>query len=96
MGNALAANHSRNFWNEVKQVNRSKHVAPTTQVIDGVSGDTLIVELWSAKFENLHNYSNPSKRLRVLDDDVNMYVSEDDLFFCFSIVEDMFPGLLVN
>jgi len=44
MGNALAANRSRNVWNEVKQLNRSKHAAPTTQVIDGVSGDVQIAK----------------------------------------------------
>jgi len=32
-------------------VNRCKHAAPTAHVIDGVSGDAQIVELWSAKFE---------------------------------------------
>jgi len=35
MGYALAANHSRNFWNEVKQVNRSKHAAPTLRSLMG-------------------------------------------------------------
>ena len=42
-------------------MNRSKHAAPTAQVIDGVSGDVQIAELWSAKFENLHNHCNPNK-----------------------------------
>ena len=58
-------------------MNRSKHAAPTSQVIDGVSGDLQIVELWSAKCENLHNPCNPDKSVRVLED--VMSVSEDDL-----------------
>ena len=33
-------------------MNRCKLAAPTAHVIDGVSGDAQIVELWSAKFEN--------------------------------------------
>ena len=56
----------------------SKHDAPTAHVIDVVSGDAQIAELWSAKFENLHNHCNPNKRARVLED-VNMSVSDDDL-----------------
>jgi len=36
-------------------LNRTKHAAPTSQVIEGVSGDLKIVELWSAKCENLHS-----------------------------------------
>jgi len=42
-------------------VNKSKHAAPTAHVIDGVSGDAQIAELWSAKIENLHNHCNPNK-----------------------------------
>ena len=36
--------HSRDFWSEVKQINRSKHAPPTAPVIrlDGVSGDAQI------------------------------------------------------
>ena len=51
---------------EVQWLNRSKH-APTSQVIDGVSSDLQIVELWSAKCENLHNPCNPNKSVRVLE-----------------------------
>ena len=68
MGNALAANHSRDFWREVKRINRSKHAPPTAPVIDGVTGDAQIAELWSEKFEDLYNCCDPSKRMKVLDE----------------------------
>ena len=41
MGNTLAANRFRDFWKEVKKVNKSKHCAKRAPVIDGVSGDPL-------------------------------------------------------
>jgi len=53
MGNALAANCSRDFWKEVKKVNKSKHCINKPPVIDGVSGDSQVAELWSAKFKEV-------------------------------------------
>ena len=50
MGNALTANRFRDFWKEVKKINKSKHCANKAPVIDGVSGDPQVAELWSTKF----------------------------------------------
>ena len=48
MDDALAKNHSRDFW---KEVNSTKYGGRTAPVIDGVSGDPQIAGLWSTKFK---------------------------------------------
>ena len=78
MGSALAANHTRNFWSEVKRINRSKCASPTAPMIDGVSGDPHIAELWSVKFKDLYNCCDPNKRTKVLEE-VNSSVTTQDL-----------------
>ena len=59
MGNTLAANRFRDFWKAVK---KSKHCANKAPVIDGMSGDPQVPELWSTKFKNLYNHCDPSNR----------------------------------
>jgi len=78
MGNALAANCSRDFWKEVKKVNKSKHCINKPPVIDGVSGDTQVTELWSAKFKELYNRCDPSKRDSLLDQ-LHSVITREDL-----------------
>ena len=78
MGNALAANCSRDFWKEVKKVNKSKHCINKPPVIDGVSGDSQVTELWSAKFKELYNHCDPSKRDSLLDQ-LHSAITRDDL-----------------
>ena len=60
MGNALAANHFRDFWKEVKKVNKSKECANKAPVIDVVSGDPQVTELWSIKFINCDSNNRDS------------------------------------
>ena len=52
MGDALAKNHFRDFWKEVKKVNSTKYRGRTAPVMDGVSGDLQIAGLWSTKFKD--------------------------------------------
>ena len=78
MGNTLAANCSREFWKEVKKVNKSKHCINKPPVIDGVSGDSQVTELWSAKFKELYNHCDPSKRDSLLDQ-LHSVITREDL-----------------
>ena len=52
MGNTLAANHFRDFWKEVKKVNKSKDCANKAPEIDVVSGDPQVTELWSTNCDS--------------------------------------------
>ena len=80
MGDALAKNRSRDFWKEVKKVNRTKYHGCTTPVIDGVprSGNSQIAGLWSTKVKELYNHCNPSTR-NSLQEQLNSIITEDDL-----------------
>ena len=47
-------------------------------MIDGVSGDPQIAGLWSTKFKELYNCSNPST-INSLQKQLNSIITEDDL-----------------
>ena len=74
MGNAVAANCFRDFWKEVKKVNKSKRCANRAPVIDGGSGDPQVAELNL----NLYNRCVPSNRDALLDQ-LHSVITEDDL-----------------
>lgn len=47
-------------------------------MIDGVSGDSQIAELWSVKFKDLYNRCDPNKRTKVFEE-VNSSVTTQAL-----------------
>ena len=77
MGNALATNRFRDFWKEVKKINKSNHCANKAPVIDSVSGDPQVTELWSTKFKNLYNRCDPSNRDSLLDQLHSVIIGDD-------------------
>ncbi len=55
MANALASSTSRDFWKEVHRIHKHPRSCGSVPTVDGVSGDTHISELWSAKLQTLLN-----------------------------------------
>ena len=53
MAEAFASHNSRNFWSEVKKVNKKSKGQVCVSSIDGVSGDLSISNLWATKLRDL-------------------------------------------
>ena len=53
MAEAFALRNSRNFWSEVKKVNKKSKGQLSVSSIDGVSSDLSISNLWAAEVHDL-------------------------------------------
>ncbi len=67
MASAFASSSSRDFWSEVKRINRKPGGHVSVSTIDGVSGDSNISELWSNKLQLLLNSRDTRSRDDLLD-----------------------------
>ncbi len=77
MASALANSNSRNFWKEVKNINRSSSHNLRVPVVDGVHGDTDIALHFANKLKNLLSSDSAADRDSHLDKIGNKLVSED-------------------
>ena len=59
LSNTFKCKSSREFWARVKRLTRHKTSTPTS-IIDGVSGDNNIAELWASKLKDLLNTNHNS------------------------------------
>ena len=59
LANSFKCRSSREFWARVKRMTRHKTSTPTS-IIDGVSGDNNVAELWASKLKNLLNTNHNS------------------------------------
>ena len=62
MAEAFASCNARNFWSEVKKVNKSSKGQSSISSIDGVSGDLPISNLWASKLCGLYNSQDVTER----------------------------------
>ena len=62
MGEAFASRNVRNFWNEVKKINKKSSSCPA-QSIDGVFGDNGIADLWASKLQGLFCSQSTAARI---------------------------------
>ena len=58
MAEALASSSSRNFWNEIKNVNRSCSQRPHAPVVDGIRSEKDIANVFSSKISSLLSSAN--------------------------------------
>lgn len=59
MAEALASSSSRNFWNEIKNVNRSCSQRPShAPVVDGIRSEKDIANVFSSKISSLLSSAN--------------------------------------
>ena len=70
--------NSRNFWSEVKKVNKKPKGQSSVSSIDGVSGDLSISNLWGAKLRDLFSSQDVTERDN-LHADVMNNISPSDL-----------------
>ena len=62
MAEAFASHNSRNFWSEVKKVNKKSKGQVCVSSIDGVSGDLSISNLWATKLHDLFSSQDVTER----------------------------------
>ena len=77
VGEVFASRNARNFWNEVKKINKKSRSRPA-QSIDGVSGDNDIADLWASKLQGLSCCQSTAAR-NDLYAEVSQCVSSSDL-----------------
>ena len=70
--------NSRNFWSEVKKVNKKSKGQSSVSSIDGVSGDLSISNLWGAKLRDLFSSQDVTERDNLHADVMNK-ISPNDL-----------------
>ena len=78
MAEAFASHNSRNFWSEVKKVNKKSKGQVCVSSIDGVSGDLSISNLWATKLRDLFSSQDVTERDN-LHADVMNNISPSDL-----------------
>ena len=72
------SHNSRNFWSEVKKVNKKCKGQVCVASIDGVSGDLSISNLWATKLRDLFSSQDVTERDN-LHADVMNDISPSDL-----------------
>ena len=58
LADALLHNKSRNFWQEVKWFKAGNQSC--SHIVDGISDDENLVELWSSKFKSVLSSPDPA------------------------------------
>ena len=74
LADALLADKSRNFCQEVKQFKAGKQNCSHT--VDGITDDENLVKLWSSKFKSVLSSPDPVRALQLAN---TLYVSSKDL-----------------